>query len=710
MRKPHSHRPPPDVPPNQASCGLKNRRSSVKSRPLAPASPRREAPAERFLDSPQAPNKLAGTLAPPQGGAKEAEPPADDRPPPLGAFVAEADRPPCSKSRSPRRIHHPPPLPAERLAGRRNSGGRTVLVPPPVTASTVVRTPAIDPSAAVEVPDRVRPHLAPLLDRLPGWYLDQTAKAWPGGFTRRPAILQRLRQNLGDLHQVPGHLLLALSDCLAIPRFLPLLAPEGAKLAVDFMVLQWGPAETAVALWLDPREEIQQLHPLIEAATLALPPPEGAPAPWSEWIVSQFLDPVDITQPRAKSQPSPSAQGTAPDPETAAKAEAKLRETRERLRETERTAARERRELTESHRAELAAVASERDAARSELAALRTQVQQRHAEDLQAAIGERTRPWLARAIALEEAATDSRPEFERLQEDFGLVAAQQLHADRHSGNLVRIREELAELERLREQGQVASEATLHPVPEWRRLLERLDHAIVRRRELLKQPPAAAPWILDLGVQLATADSPDAVGDILRRVQLLAQGRLLPAEAVRWLEQRARQRGSALAPERGAGPGPVVVTISDVLRGRAAGILLVDVYNWIGRAGLILGVSDQPEDFTASFRQLTPMLREAVRRAPGMELNLFLDGPEGRSGNLGPGIRLHWSGGTGKDRADHLLTGHLQHLNRVNDPRPVFVVSDDRAVAAESRARGAVVEDASPFARRLMARVGDPRGR
>lgn len=260
---------------------------------------------------------------------------------------------------------------------------------------------------------------------------------------------------------------------------------------------------------------------------------------------------------------------------------------------------------------------------------------------------------------------------------------------------------------MKAQAQVAAGEALHPLGEWSALLRRAEAAITKRREMLGDLPAEAPeWMTEMQAQLAQATSPATVDSALGRVETLAAAGLVTPPVLAWFRERAALRKSAVADPLRRGAGVAVVRIGDVLRGAAAGVILIDAYNWIGAAGEELGVSSDPARFVDSLRRLHPLLGRIAARAAKAQVQVVADGHDSNQRTLAPNLRIVWSGGEGRNRADGVLLGQLRHLRRGAETPTIFVVTNDQEIRRDATALGALIEDSLGFARRVQAVLGE----
>jgi hypothetical protein len=61
-----------------------------------------------------------------------------------------------------------------------------------------------------------------------------------------------------------------------------------------------------------------------------------------------------------------------------------------------------------------------------------------------------------------------------------------------------------------------------------------------------------------------------------------------------------------------------------------------------------------------------------------------------------GLVLHYSGGTGANRADHDIAGYLAYLRKQNDSLPTTVISNDLAVQQNAQSHQASLSAVRPL--------------
>lgn len=553
--------------------------------------------------------------------------------------------------------------------------------------------PGSDPWARQSVPEWLRPEVAAAAQRVPTSVLRALGEHFKGGFHRPSLIVQRLALQTQGFAWLPRFLVDVLRDINETAPVVNALGLETLRRELPSLCAAAGPGPVALALWLDRRPEWQALA---TPDLLAKPAPDpGAPsrAAWETFVRIYILAPTGMAAPAT---PGPAGAHAL----TGEKAE----ELRRRVREAEQDLARERATRRDEVRALNETVAGLNQRLADAAAAMeRSQaaLERRIAEAIACDRLERMKPWMARAIAVEESieALDGSQSLEHVVERARAALHRQSASDPHAANVARLRDEVRLLEAQRDEVRLALECALHRSPDLEEALRQLDGALVERRAILDEPPAPQPWIQDLAVQVATAPAVDALAALQARIAAMEGHGLLSPEAGDWLRKRAAERRSALD-EPGLAPGaPKAVKLMDVLQGSAPGRILVDACNWIGQCGDELGVSRDPAQFVQSLRRLEPWMRNLGKAARLADIRFVMDGPHEAHRTLGPTVRIDWSGGQGEHRADRVIEGML----RVHDASmPTWVITRDADLGRRAREAGAVIEAPEAFTRRALA--------
>ncbi len=559
-----------------------------------------------------------------------------------------------------------------------------------------------------DVPDWLRPALAGIVDDLPDAAVQELGNLMRGGFTKRAAIADRWRQLAGSNLVVTPGIADVLRHGLAVCRVLQHLDPATLAPWIKPLSASVDPATLTVALWLDLRPAVAALATQDRLKSIT-PDPSPGPRLWRALVQSVLIAPLEKADKLSPPEPGPEPAPTTPtpvhaDPQILTDLERHrkwLKEARDKLSAATQTHQAELRTLHASHRSDLAQLHSQLAECRTEVARLQSDAGTRIRQEVSTALDAQVRPWLARVVEAEREINEAAPEFERLLSGIERALDRQQLADRHAGNRTRLRNELDQLTQLRERARNAASDALEPLADWPALIRQLDAAIQSRTSRLGDIRANAPaWVSDLLAELDLARSVPEIDAVIARATLLADANLLPPGPLATLHDRALLRRSALSDSLRNARSVPLPRISDVLAGIDPGTILIDAFNWIGRAGDALGVPMEPAQFTESLRQLHPLLKDLAARLPKTRILLFADGPDPGHRHLAENARILWSGGSGQHRADTDLIGHLRHLRSDPTQPVVFVVSDDHDVRRQAIHYQAQPDHCGAFARRI----------
>ncbi|MFM7102037.1 MAG: hypothetical protein ACKO3N_12790, partial [Verrucomicrobiota bacterium] len=328
------------------------------------------------------------------------------------------------------------------------------------------------------VPPWLRPGLSRSLEFLPEAVVREMGSQLPGGFKKRPAILDQWRRMARGFQEVPADFLDTLRTSLPIFDLLQVLDPLHLELWLPHLAPLAGPDLLAVALWLDQRPEVAALA---QPELLALPslPAEEAQRQWRRMVENRFLLPAGVppTPPPPAVAPATAA-AIQPPP---ADAEQELARTRKWLADARRQLAEaqsrhqvEVKALRQQHQAEVQTLAGQRDALDARLRGIEADCARQIREGVDQGLNARLRPWHARAVAVEEQAGAAEPARARLLHELRAALERQRQADRHQANLARLREDLQRLLDLRDHVQWARAESLHPLGDWPALVARLE--------------------------------------------------------------------------------------------------------------------------------------------------------------------------------------------------------------------------------------------
>ena len=572
----------------------------------------------------------------------------------------------------------------------------------------------LDRSKCNEVPEWLRPSLKEAFKTLPESWISNISQHLPGGFRKKAQILEQIRVRLLDYALVPKDWASEIRRVLPYSKLIQILSPEGIEPALSTLVALGGVEPIALTLWMDSRQEVvvlaEKVRLLTPSSIVAL---AEAQKHWNHLIELHFFAPFGILPLTSTLLPqSLKSASVISLPSLAVTQAAKEKEESEavhlqkRVKELQRkfTAAEvEQGKVLSVKEEEIVNLKGRLAESMEARRLLEWDFHQKIRDEVAKSLTAQARPWLARAIAVEESTTEaslSDNTLKRLLTDAERALDRQFQSDRHCGNNAQIRGEIHQLEEIRSRMQTTVEESLNPLSDWPRLRERLDAGIRERRQVLREVPSGKPWAKDLAVEIALARSGEELNAMTERMTAMVATRLLDEEGRAWLLQRAIERRSALQDPLRPTVAPVLVKLSAVLQGKSAGFILVDTYNWIGKAFAELGVSGDSASFPQTFQSLRPLLEQLGRQATLARIRFVTDSPRSDRDLVLGTVEIEWSGGTGEHRADTVIGEHLRYWKSEAVRVPLWVVSADRAVCRDARANGATVEDPVDFSRRL----------
>ena len=549
-----------------------------------------------------------------------------------------------------------------------------------------------NPWAKMPVPEWLRPHVAEALRKAPAKLHRLLGEQCNGSFSKTDAILARFSMMTHGHEWLPDFVVGVLREGMPLRALVRALEVETLKARLADLCGAAGAGRMALALWLDPRPEVKGLATAEWAANTAQPD-DTTRAPWAAFAEHTFMGSLGVPAWSARNVPGATVESCA-----------RTEELRRRVREAEDAMARERSARREEGRllhAEVEEWKGRVARMTAEREALEAGIARRVSEAVEADRAARMTPWLARAMEVEDLveAGASEAGLPGLLERARSAVRRHEAMDPHGANVARLRAEMRVIEEQRDEARMAVESALHRCPELEEVIRRLDEAMVERRRLVGEAPASRGWVQDLAMEVATAVGKEALAGLRLRIETLAGQGLIGTEAHGWLAGRLLERESVLdEPALQAGAGRREARLMDVIQGRAPGRILVDTFNWIGQAGEELGVSREPDQFLASIKRLEPWMRQLGRVAGMADIRFVADGPHASHRTLGKTVRVEWSGGEGRDRADKVIVGML--VARRGEG-PSWVVTADHALAAACRHAGAIVEPPVGFTRRAL---------
>lgn len=528
----------------------------------------------------------------------------------------------------------------------------------------------------------------------------------------------RLRSALESYSELPEQVRLALRQSSQASALTVSLSEELVLEQCDRLARSLGFAETMAALLLDGRSSLRKRALEKLAAWDGSEPGEAERRSASDELAAVFLSLSQALQPLIQRHP-PGAPADSPPASPLATRAPRQQSERQlviALRDKRREAGRLNRELaacsheSERWRAELERLrptlelAGQRAGhAESELADLRRDFDSQVHERLQALLDERLLPWLAPAQALAQVAAD--PRGKNLLEQAELLLQEQAAIDRRYGLRRTLHAELEGCRRMLEQLAEARSESLRPLPQ----LGRLQHEIgLRIQALQQQLGAVVDQDQPIDSNLARLQDAMTQADSLDQLSVIRQA-LTAAEPLGLLNGAERAQAFALLADMAsrlyASQGlcrtaaqdreglhnlPLYAMQSTLALGHRA-TLVVDGHNVLFTL---------PALFRPFFENGIPggRAREALeqrlaglaRRHPRLSIQLWFDGGVVSERTVQDNFRVHFSGGSGSNRADRQILAFLHHLETSSPDLTRTVVTADQEEARSADRTGAMV--------------------
>lgn len=547
-----------------------------------------------------------------------------------------------------------------------------------------------------------------------------TAGFRPGKVT--PSVARnRLQAALEQHQELSDSYRALLRDCTLANSLVRVLSEEALAMGRQALCCYHGGAELSAAMLLDAREAVrgmgfEWLQAPVEAGSAA--DRQQAARKLAD-LFRPFLEQMQALPTSNPGAPAP-ALATASAPaagHSRAPRSVKERELLLALRAKDKEAKRYRRDWQAAHEERLRlrqageSAQAMRANAQADITKLTTQLAQwdtdfesRVAERVGALLDARLLPWLRPAEQLVQAAelNASASWLEQAQ----ALLERQVAQDQRYGLRSRLQSELQACQAMRLKLEQAQHDALRPLPELASMASRIaEHSRAIEDKLGQSttaPLATTPGLQRLSQSLQGADTLDQVSAVRHALQA--------SEALGWLDEAelaqayrlvelASSRCYALAgTAQGWSQGrlthqdlPLHALQAELAQGRPCTVV-VDGHNMLyTQPGLFRAWFDQQGQPGQRARQrLIDQLLDLLKRQPGLRVNLWFDGDTLHDYTPAPHLRVHYSGGTGADRADQHIVAYLQHLKQSAPTQLRAVVTADRSEASQAKQTGALV--------------------
>jgi hypothetical protein len=313
-------------------------------------------------------------------------------------------------------------------------------------------------------------------------------------------------------------------------------------------------------------------------------------------------------------------------------------------------------------------------------------------------------PWLAPAEALDRAAraSNTAPLLERAR----TTLARQAALDRRYGLWSQLHAERAALRDVLAATRTAQLESLRPLPELATTQTELETRITELETLLCIGPSGRKSdgpLTAIRQRLAEATSIDQLAVVHAGIRATADLGVLSGQMLsdayglinaafeRCYDQSTRQRGAA--PAAVATARTSFIALRRCLEHHTACTLLIDGHNCLFALRELLDLPfDEEGPSPGACQHFAGRLVPVARQHRHLAIQLWFDSSTAAIEPVEENLRVHYSGGTGRDRADQGIISYLR--SRVHAPRKStdhpFVVTADRAEAAEVEATGARV--------------------
>lgn len=537
------------------------------------------------------------------------------------------------------------------------------------------------------------------------------------------------------MHELPDAYRSLLREATLSCSLISVLAEASVERILDQIVVLHGLGPITAAMLLDEREIVRtrafRLIDDSEDRSQTKDPSRGAEAasevlarmtPFLE-VLAEILTLADEKSVAAEKSAPGGATGSRitqkVEPEIVPE-QARERQLSEALRAKRLEAARLQRDLdranASSERAtrEIDALTRARDAAKQHSTALETELQmlrnrfeERLEVELSRRLDARLLPWLSPAEHLVRIADE-------IEHDDLCHAAEQLlqhqsDIDRRYGLRSRIKEEIERLEVQSKRLKSAQIDSLRPLPALSAMAKRIDERIAVLRTQLGVPSVGDGDAIEgsLERQIAAAPTFARLAQARETLNALASLDLMTEGTQRRLHESIRCSASRLyaeasmdhrwqrTPSPGLEPsdlgGIPLYALHAYLSNGVDCTLVIDGHNVLFRLHDLLQNGEKTSAPGIRERtRLEQMIVALGRRYPSLSIHLWFDSTSLTDRTASENVRIHFSGGQGRDRADDRISAYVRYRHETAPEQPRAVVTADRALAGRVQEAGAMV--------------------
>lgn len=348
--------------------------------------------------------------------------------------------------------------------------------------------------------------------------------------------------------------------------------------------------------------------------------------------------------------------------------------------------------------------------------ALQAQWEAQVARRVSALLDERLLPWLLPAEVLADEVAASSGNHQNLLQQAETLLQRQATQDRLYGLRSKLHAELQSCQDALVRVEDARREALRPLPELQTLARQLQAHITQIEQKLRQHSVAItsasaaehPLLERIEQTLAAQHTIDGVAEVRRALQASATLGWLPGPALERayaLVDQASTRRYALASMAPGGEKneawlralPLQALQTELAQGHQA-TLVVDGHNVLyTQTAEFKNWYEQGLPGTKARHHLTQLLMAVAQHYPTLSVYLWFDGPVLSDRTWAANMRVHYSGGQGRDRADDRILAYLKYLQSDATPSHLRVlVTADQAEATQAEEVGALVLAPAPL--------------
>ena len=332
----------------------------------------------------------------------------------------------------------------------------------------------------------------------------------------------------------------------------------------------------------------------------------------------------------------------------------------------------------------------------SELASLRDTVQLTVDERVARIFSERISPWFKTSERLRVSAQKlERNPLKRAEE----VLRRQAEVDLRFGLRAQHREQLQKVREFKTRIEEAQRESLSPLPDLVEVSSLLDAKILELEKLLKEGSScygieSASYKKFAAAVQGCTKIDDVFGHREQLKHLSDNGQweaseiakayeLLSAAALRfYLGDHAKLQPKDLTE---LGSGSPLQALRQCVVNRQRCTLLIDGHNVLFRWRPLLGqYFDGEVPGVRARAALIDRLQQMAVAIPEVTTDLWFDGPQAEDQTICENLRVRFSGGVGRDRADQQIIAHLKYLHEQQDKGLKIVVTADQEFADAAR--------------------------